>query len=76
MRVFVRIVGLVTLAAFLGLRIWIGVLGLAAFIGVGWAIALALGLLLSGFLLPLSCTARWPCGIGRSCWRSFWPRRA
>jgi len=53
MRVFVRIVGLVTLAAFLGLRIWIGVLGLAAFIGVGWAIALALGLLLSGFLLPL-----------------------
>jgi hypothetical protein len=34
-------------------RLWIGVLGLAQVIGVGWAIAVVLGLLLWGFLLPL-----------------------
>lgn len=32
------------------LRLWVGVLGLAKFIGLGWAIALALVLLLAGWL--------------------------
>jgi MFS family permease len=53
MRIFIRIVGLATLAAFFVLRIWIGMLGLVQLIGVGWAVALAAGLLLAGFLLPL-----------------------
>jgi hypothetical protein len=53
MRVFIRLVALAALAAFMALRIWIGVLGLAELIGVGWAVALAAALLLSGWLLPL-----------------------
>jgi hypothetical protein len=53
MRLLIRIVGLATLAAFLALRIGIGVLALAELIGVGWALVLAGGLLLCGFLLPL-----------------------
>jgi hypothetical protein len=50
---FKRIVALAALAAFIVLRIWIGVLGLAELIGLGWAVALAAALLLSGWLLPL-----------------------
>ncbi|MGC2463531.1 MAG: hypothetical protein WA446_21545 [Steroidobacteraceae bacterium] len=53
MGIFIRIVGLATLAAFGLLRVWIAVLGLAAVIGVVWAIAVAVGLLLFGFMLPL-----------------------
>ena len=53
MRIFIRIVGLATLAAFGVLRIWIGVLGLAQLIGMDWAVVLAAGLLLCGLLLPL-----------------------
>jgi len=53
MGIFIRIVGLATLAAFGVLRVWIAVLGLASVIGVVWAIAVAVGLLLFGFMLPL-----------------------
>jgi hypothetical protein len=53
MRDLLRIVGLSALAAFMLMRIWIGVLGLAQLVGPAWAIVLALLLLLSGFMLPL-----------------------
>ena len=53
MKILIRIVLLATLAAFSLLRVWIGVLGLAQVIGVDWAIVVAVGLLLSGFILPL-----------------------
>jgi hypothetical protein len=53
MKIFIRVVALAMLAALVVLRVWIGVLGLAEFVGVDWAIALALALLLCGFLLPL-----------------------
>jgi hypothetical protein len=53
MRIIIRIVALTMLAAFVVLSVWIGVLGLAEFVGVDWAIALALALLLCGLLLPL-----------------------
>jgi hypothetical protein len=53
MQILMRSVFLVALAAVTVVRLWIAVLGLALFIGVGWAIAVALGLLLWGFLLPL-----------------------
>jgi|SRR5450631_1686955 hypothetical protein len=53
MQILMRSVLLVALAAVTVVRLWIGVLGLAQFIGVGWAIAVVLGLLLWGFLLPL-----------------------
>ncbi len=53
MKIFIRVVALAMLAALVVLRVWIGVLGLAEFVGVDWAIALALALLLCGFVLPL-----------------------
>jgi hypothetical protein len=53
MRVLVRMLGLAVLAAFVLLRVWVGVLGLAQPIGMAWAIVLAAVLLLSGFTLPL-----------------------
>jgi hypothetical protein len=46
-------VGLAALAAFVLMRVWIGVLGLALLIGASWAVVLAMGLLLSGFTVPL-----------------------
>jgi hypothetical protein len=52
-QILVRGVLLMALAAVTAVRLWLAVLGLAQFIGVGWAIAFALGLLLWGFLLPL-----------------------
>jgi hypothetical protein len=53
MRVLVRIVGLAALAALMLMRAWLGVLALAQLVGPGWAIVLAVVLLLSGFMLPL-----------------------
>jgi hypothetical protein len=53
MNVLVRIVGLAALAAFMLLRAWLGVLALAQLVGLGWAVVLAVALLLSGFMLPL-----------------------
>jgi hypothetical protein len=53
MRFLLRIVGLSAIAAFTLLRLWIGVLGLAQFIGVDWAVVVTVGLLLLGFILPL-----------------------
>jgi hypothetical protein len=53
MRILVRIVGLAALAAFVLMRAWLGVLALAQLVGLGWAIVLAVALLLSGFMLPL-----------------------
>lgn len=49
----IRITLLLALAGFNLLRLWIGVLGLAHAIGLGWGIAVALAVLLSGWLLPL-----------------------
>jgi hypothetical protein len=53
MRVLLRIVGVGALAAFVLMRGWIGVLGLGALVGPGWAIVLVAVLLLSGLMLPL-----------------------
>ena len=53
MKVLVRIVGLTALATFMLMRAWLGVLALAQLVGLGWAIVLAVALLLSGFMLPL-----------------------
>ncbi len=53
MRVFLRVVGLAALAAFMLIRIWIGVLGLAQLVGAAWAIVAAALLLLSGLKLAL-----------------------
>ena len=53
MKIFSRMALLAALAAVTVLRLWIGVLGLAQVVGVHWAIVVALGLLLSGFLVPL-----------------------
>jgi hypothetical protein len=53
MRVLLRICGLAALAAFVLLRIWIGILGLAALVGPAWAIVLVAVLLLSGLMLAL-----------------------
>jgi hypothetical protein len=52
MKVLMRVVLLALLAALSALRLWLATLGLAQLIGVEWALALALGLLLMGFVLP------------------------
>ena len=48
-----RVVLVALLAAVTVLRLWLGIIGLAQLLGVDWAIALTLALLLSGILLPL-----------------------
>jgi hypothetical protein len=53
MKLLLRIVLLALLAAVGALRLWLATLGLAQLIGVDWALALALGLLLIGMLWPL-----------------------
>jgi hypothetical protein len=53
MKVLMRVVLLALLAALSALRLWLATLGLAQLIGVEWALALALGLLLMGIVLPL-----------------------
>jgi hypothetical protein len=53
MKVLMRVVLVALLAAVSALRLWLATLGLAQLIGVDWAIALALGLLLTGTVLPL-----------------------
>jgi len=53
MKVLMRVVLLALLAAVSALRLWLATLGLAQLIGIDWAIALALALLLSGILWPL-----------------------
>lgn len=53
MRVLLRIAALAALAAFVLMRIWIGVLGLALLVGPAWAIVLVAALLLCGFMVPL-----------------------
>jgi hypothetical protein len=54
---FLKILGRIglwaALAALTLLRLWVGVLGLAQLIGLGWAIGLALMLLLAGWLPAL-----------------------
>jgi hypothetical protein len=50
LKILLRIGLLAGLMALTLLRLWVGVLGLAKFIGLGWAIALALVLLLAGWL--------------------------
>jgi hypothetical protein len=50
LKILLRIGLLVGLSAMTLLRLWVGVLGLAQFIGLGWASALALLLLLAGWL--------------------------
>jgi hypothetical protein len=52
-KILIRIGLLAARAAFTLLRVWIGVLGLAQIIGVGWAIAVAVSLLLLGLIWPL-----------------------
>jgi hypothetical protein len=64
----IRIALLLALAGFNLLRLWIGVLALAQGIGPVWGTAVLLGLLLSGWLLPLQIAVflgalilwRWP----------------
>ena len=69
MKVLVRIVGLAALAAFMLMRAWLGVLALAQLVGLGWAIVLAVALLVSGFMLPLrmavffGALALWDCPL-------------
>jgi hypothetical protein len=53
MKVLMRVVLVALLAAVTVLRLWLGTIGLAQLVGVDWAIALTLALLLSGILLPL-----------------------
>src|ERR1700676_5131145 len=53
MKIFMGIGLFAALVAFTLLRVWIGVLGLAQIFGLGWAIAVALSLLLLRWLLPL-----------------------
>jgi hypothetical protein len=53
MKVLLRVALLALLAALSILRLWLATLGLAQLIGVDWAIALALALLLTGILWPL-----------------------
>jgi hypothetical protein len=53
MKILIRVLLLLALGAFCALRLWIAVLALAQVIGVAWAIALAVALLLSGALVPL-----------------------
>jgi hypothetical protein len=53
MKVLLRVVLVALLAAVSALRLWLATLGLAQLIGMDWAIALALGLFLTGMLLPL-----------------------
>ena len=53
MKVLLRVALLALLAGLSVLRLWLATLGLAQLIGVDWAIALALGLLLTGILWPL-----------------------
>ncbi|MFI4869804.1 MAG: hypothetical protein ACHQDD_10725 [Steroidobacterales bacterium] len=53
MKILIRIGGLAALAAFMLLRLWLGVLGLAAVIAVPWAIVVAVALLLCRLTLPL-----------------------
>src|ERR1700733_9220435 len=53
MKVLLRVALLALLAGLSVLRLWLATLGLAPLIGVDWAIALALGLLLTGILWPL-----------------------
>jgi hypothetical protein len=53
MKILLRVALLALLAAVSVLRLWLATLGLAQLIGVDWAIALALGLLLTGILWPL-----------------------
>ena len=50
MKILIRIGLLAALTALTALRLWVGVLGLAQLVGLVWAIALALGLLLAGWL--------------------------
>jgi hypothetical protein len=50
LKILLRIGLLAGLMAVTLLRLWVSVLGLAQFIGLGWAIALALALLLAGWL--------------------------
>jgi hypothetical protein len=50
LKILARIGLLAALIALTLLRLWVGVLGLAQFTGLGWAIALALALLLCGWL--------------------------
>lgn len=67
-RIPIRIALLLALAGFNLLRLWIGVLALAQGIGPVWGTAVLLGLLLSGWLLPLQIAVflgalilwRWP----------------
>ena len=53
MKVLLRVVLVALLAAVSALRLWLATLGLAPMIGLDGAIALALGLLLTGILWPL-----------------------
>jgi len=53
MKVLLRVALLALLAAVSVLRLWLATFGLAQLIGMDWAIALALGLLLAGILWPL-----------------------
>jgi hypothetical protein len=53
MKILMRVVLLLLLTALTVLRLWLAMLGLEQLIGVDWAIAIALALLLSGILLPL-----------------------
>ena len=53
MKVLMRVVLLALLVGISALRLWLATLGLAELIGVEWALALALGLLLMGIVLPL-----------------------
>jgi hypothetical protein len=57
MKVLMRVVLVALLAAVTLLRLWLGTIGLAQLIGVDWAIALMLALLLSGIVLPLRIAA-------------------
>jgi hypothetical protein len=50
LKILVRLGLLAALTALTLLRLWVGVLGLAQFTGLAWAIALALALLLCGWL--------------------------
>jgi len=53
LKILVRIALLAALMALTLLRLWAGVLGLAQLVGLGWAIALALALVLAGWLPAL-----------------------
>jgi hypothetical protein len=53
MKILIRIGSLAALVAFTALRLWLAVLGLALIVGLGWAIAVAVSLLLLRLIWPL-----------------------